>query len=47
MMPHSLVTINETRSPFLAKFLALMTTRACLDDKAAGDGKAGSAAGGR
>ena len=33
--PHSMVTINETRSPFLAKFLALETTRACLDEKTA------------
>jgi hypothetical protein len=35
--PHSLATINEARSPFLAKFLALETARACLDEKAAGD----------
>jgi hypothetical protein len=33
--PHSLVTINQARSPFIAKFLALETTRACLDEKAA------------
>jgi hypothetical protein len=30
-MPHSLVTINEARSPFLSKFLALMNARGCLD----------------
>jgi hypothetical protein len=35
--PHSLVTINDARSPFLAKFMALMTARGCLDEKAAGD----------
>ena len=34
--PHSLVTINEARSPFLGKFLALETARACLDVPAAG-----------
>ena len=33
--PHSLVTVNQARSPFLAKFLALETTRACLDEKPA------------
>jgi hypothetical protein len=31
--PHSLVTINEARSPFLSKFLALMTARGCVDVK--------------
>lgn len=36
-MPHSLVTINEVRSPFLAKFLALMNARGCLDAKAPGE----------
>jgi hypothetical protein len=35
--PHSLVTINEARSPFLSKFLALMAARGCLDEKAGGD----------
>jgi hypothetical protein len=34
-MPHSLVTINEARSPFLEKFLALMNARGCVDVKAA------------
>jgi hypothetical protein len=34
-VPHSLVTVNEARSPFLAKFMALETTRACLDEKPA------------
>lgn len=34
-MPHSLVTINEGRSPFLAQFLALMNARGCLDVKTA------------
>jgi hypothetical protein len=33
--PHSLVTVNQARSPFIAKFLALETTRACLDEKPA------------
>jgi hypothetical protein len=33
--PHSLVTINQARSPFIAKFMALETTRACLDEKPA------------
>jgi hypothetical protein len=32
-MPHSLVTVNEARSPFLAKFLAMMTARGCVDVK--------------
>jgi hypothetical protein len=36
--PHSLVTVNEARSPFLAKFVALMGARGCLDEKAAGEG---------
>lgn len=36
--PHSLVTINEARSPFLAKFLTLETARACLDEKPAAAG---------
>jgi hypothetical protein len=35
--PHSLVTIEETRSPFLAKFLALMGARGCMDAKAGGE----------
>jgi hypothetical protein len=34
--PHSLVTIDEARSPFLAKFLTLMTARGCLDEKPEG-----------
>jgi hypothetical protein len=34
--PHSLVTVNETRSPYLAKFMALMTARGCLDETAGG-----------
>ncbi len=33
--PHSLVTVNQARSPFIAKFMALETTRACLDEKPA------------
>jgi hypothetical protein len=33
-MPHSLVTVNEARSPFLSKFLALMNARGCVDVKA-------------
>lgn len=33
-MPHSLVTVNEARSPFLQKFLAMMTARGCVDVKA-------------
>jgi hypothetical protein len=33
--PHSLVTVNQARSPFIAKFLVLETTRACLDEKPA------------
>jgi hypothetical protein len=36
-MPQSLVTINEARSPFLAKFLAMMNARGCLDVKAPSD----------
>jgi len=36
--PHSLVTINEARSPFLSKFLALMSARGCLDEKAGAEG---------
>ena len=32
-MPQSLVTINEARSPFLQKFLALINARGCLDTK--------------
>lgn len=32
-MPHSLVTINEAKSPFLSKFLALMNARGCVDVK--------------
>ncbi len=30
-MPQSLVTINETKSPFLSKFLALMNARGCVE----------------
>ena len=33
--PHSLVTINEARSPFLAKIIALEAARSCLDEKSA------------
>lgn len=33
--PHSLVTVNEARSPYLSKFLALESARVCLDEKAA------------
>lgn len=33
--PHSLVTINEARSPYLAKFLALMTARGCVTKRRA------------
>jgi len=33
--PHSLVTVNEARSPFLSKFLALESARVCLDEKPA------------
>jgi hypothetical protein len=36
-MPHSLVTVNEARSPFLSKFLALMNARGCVDVKAAAE----------
>ena len=36
-MPHSLVTINEARSPFLGKFLALMSARGCVDVKPEGE----------
>jgi len=36
--PHSLVTVNETRSPYLSKFMALMTARGCLDENAGGGG---------
>ncbi len=32
--PHSLVTINEAKSPFLSKFLALMNARGCVEVKA-------------
>ena len=32
-MPESLVTINEARSPFLSKFLALMNARGCVEVK--------------
>jgi len=32
-MPQSLVTINEAKSPFLSKFLALMNARGCVDVK--------------
>lgn len=35
--PHSLVTINEARSPYLATFLAMLTARGCLTEKAAGE----------
>ena len=35
--PHSLVTIDEARSPFLSKFLALMGSRGCLDAKPGGE----------
>jgi hypothetical protein len=37
-MPHSLVTINEARSPFLSKFLALMSARGCVDVKPGDEG---------
>jgi len=33
-MPHSLVMVNEARSPFLSKFLALLSARGCVDVKA-------------
>ncbi len=36
--PHSLVTINEARSPYLAEFLAMMTARDCLAEKPATEG---------
>ena len=36
--PHSLVTISVARSPFLSRFVAMMTARGCLDEKAAGAG---------
>jgi hypothetical protein len=37
-VPHSLVTINVARSPFLSRFVAMMTARECVDEKAAGEG---------
>jgi len=37
-MPHSLVTINEARSPFLSKFLALMSARGCVEVKPGEEG---------
>jgi D-alanyl-D-alanine dipeptidase len=43
--PHSMVTINEARSPFLAKFLALETARACLDEKTATGAASNTSAG--
>jgi hypothetical protein len=38
-MPHSLVTIDEARSPYLSKFLALMAARGCVEQKAGGTGE--------
>ena len=33
--PHSLVTVSVARSPYLLRFVAMMTARGCLDEKAA------------